>query len=108
MLHENREKYIKEIQIKHDKDKELLKRKITGYNEIVTKKESMILNYQKIEEKKNNQLLQKSYRIENLEIEVKKQNDLIDKKNKDVEFFIKSLAEKELEFKRLKEKLKKQ
>jgi hypothetical protein len=38
-----------------------------------------------------------------LEIEVKKQNDLIDKKNKDVEFFIKSLAEKELEVKRLKE-----
>ncbi len=68
----------------------------------------MILNYQKIEENKNNQLLQKSYRIENLEIEVKKQNDLIDKKNKDVEFFIKSLAEKELEVKRLKEKLKKQ
>ena len=68
----------------------------------------MILNYQKIEENKNNQLLQKSYRIENLEIEVKKQNDLIDKKNKDVEFFIKSLAEKELEVKNLKEQLKKQ
>jgi hypothetical protein len=49
MLYENREKYIKEIEVKHEKEKDLLKRKLLGYNEIVTKKESLILAYQKSE-----------------------------------------------------------
>ena len=44
----------------------MLKRKITGYNEIVTKKESLILNYQRNEEEKGDLLLKKSYRIEQL------------------------------------------
>lgn len=40
-----------------------MKRKITGYNEIVTKKESLILMYQKAEEEHGSVLLGKSYRI---------------------------------------------
>jgi hypothetical protein len=63
MLYESREKHIEEISAKHHKEKELLKKKIMGYNEVATKKESLILTYQKNEEEKGDLLLKRSYRI---------------------------------------------
>jgi hypothetical protein len=58
----------------------------------VTKKESLILNYQKNEEEKGDLLLKRSYRIEQLEKEIIDQKALHLKKEKNNEYLLEQVA----------------
>ncbi len=69
----------------------MLKRKITGYNEIVTKKESLILHYQKVEEERNETLLDWKYRVEQGEKEIEEGKVVMEKVQKEKAFISKRL-----------------
>ena len=73
-----------------------MKRKITGYNEVVTKKESLILAYQKSEEEKGDLLLKRSYRIEQLQKELADLKALMGRKDQECDYLKEEMGRKEI------------
>lgn len=73
-----------------------MKRKITGYNEVVTKKESLILAYQKSEEEKGDLLLKRSYRIEQLQKELGDLKAVMGRKDQECDYLKEEMGRKEI------------